>query len=94
MSDIQAQTDLFFVRQSMAAAAPPPRAAVGPLTWTRRNLFATPLDTALTILALAIVALIVPPLVRWAMVEQDSTKGDPKGSITISRRYLRDNFGY
>lgn len=34
------------------------------------------------------------PLVRWAMVEQDNTTRDPKESIAISRRFLRDTFGY
>lgn len=31
---------------------------------------------------------------RWVMIEQDSTKLDPMDSATISRRYLRDTFGY
>ena len=34
------------------------------------------------------------PSVRWAMVEQDTTIRDPKESVAISRRFLRDTFGY
>lgn len=34
------------------------------------------------------------PRVRWVMIEQDSTEIDPKDSATISRKYLRDTFGY
>lgn len=34
------------------------------------------------------------PGVRWVMVEQDTTKIDPRESIAISRRYLRETFGY
>jgi len=34
------------------------------------------------------------PGVRWVMVEQDTTRNDPRESIAISRRYLRDTFGY
>ena len=34
------------------------------------------------------------PRVEWVMVEQDSTRRDPRESIAISRRYLRDTFGY
>ena len=34
------------------------------------------------------------PGVRWVMVEQDTTKNDPRESIAISRRYLRETFGY
>lgn len=34
------------------------------------------------------------PFARWAMVEQDSTGGDPAEQIALSRRFLKDNFGY
>jgi sugar phosphate isomerase/epimerase len=34
------------------------------------------------------------PHVKWVMVEQDTTKIDPRESIAISRKYLRDKFGY
>jgi sugar phosphate isomerase/epimerase len=32
--------------------------------------------------------------VRWAMIEQDSSKLDPCESVTISRRYLKEKFNY
>jgi len=32
--------------------------------------------------------------VRWVVTEQDSSKLDPRESIAISRRYLKDAFGY
>jgi sugar phosphate isomerase/epimerase len=32
--------------------------------------------------------------VRWAVIEQDTSKLNPHESVTISRRYLRDTFGY
>ncbi|MBV9848146.1 MAG: TIM barrel protein [Armatimonadetes bacterium] len=31
---------------------------------------------------------------RWVMIEQDSTAIDPVDSVAISRRYLKDTFGY
>ena len=34
------------------------------------------------------------PSVRWAMVEQDTTTRAPKESITISRQFLQETFGY
>ena len=34
------------------------------------------------------------PRIRWVMVEQDKTTRDPLESLTISRRYLRETFGY
>ena len=34
------------------------------------------------------------PRIRWVMVEQDKTTLDPLESLAVSRRYLRDTFGY
>lgn len=34
------------------------------------------------------------PRIRWIMVEQDKTTLDPLESLAVSRRYLRDTFGY
>jgi general L-amino acid transport system permease protein len=68
MSDIQADTDVYFVRREIAAPLPPPPAASGPLGWLRKNLFATPGDAVLTVLALALVAYALPRLIDWAFV--------------------------
>jgi general L-amino acid transport system permease protein len=68
MSDIQAQTDLIFVRQKLAEAEPPPRSTTGPIAWIRTNLFATTGDALLTFLGLAIILFMVPPLVDWAFL--------------------------
>ncbi len=69
MSDIQAQTDLTFVRQQIAEAEPPPRSFVGPVAWLRDNLFASVGDTILTVLAAIIIFLAVPPLLDWAFLD-------------------------
>lgn len=66
MSDIQAQSDLTFVRQEMAQAEPPPRSTVGPVAWLRQNLFASVGDTVLTIFGVLLILLAVPPLLNWA----------------------------
>jgi general L-amino acid transport system permease protein len=69
VSDIQAETSLVFVRREMTEAEPPPRTVVGPVAWLRRNLFASVGDTILTIIGLTIVALALPPLIRWAFID-------------------------
>src|SRR5688572_11396838 len=69
MSDIQAQTDLTFVRQEIAASEPPPRSMVGPIGWMRRNLFASVGDTLLTIVGLLLVLYFLPPLLSWAFFD-------------------------
>lgn len=32
--------------------------------------------------------------VRWVMIEQDSTAIDPRESVAVSRRFLKERFGY
>lgn len=54
-----------------SAPEPPPKTSHGPLGWMRRNLFATPVDTVLTLLALAFLTWILPPIVDWALVSAD-----------------------
>jgi general L-amino acid transport system permease protein len=50
---------------------PPPASTVGVIGWMRQNLFATPLDIALTVLALYLVYLLVPPVIQWAFIDAD-----------------------
>ncbi|RVL79352.1 amino acid ABC transporter permease, partial [Sinorhizobium meliloti] len=45
-----------FVRASMIEASPAPSLESGAVSWLRKNLFATPKDTALTIISLPILA--------------------------------------
>jgi general L-amino acid transport system permease protein len=68
MSDIQAQTDLFFVRRDLAPTLPPPRRMSGPLAWLRTNLFASLGDSILSLIGIAVALLIAVPLLNWAIV--------------------------
>ncbi len=49
----------------------PPVATVGVLGWLRRNLFSSPLNAALTLLALYLLYLIIPPVIEWAFLKAD-----------------------
>ena len=53
--------------------APPVAERPGPIGWMRRNLFATPFDTVLTLLVIAILAMIIPPLFKWAVLNASWT---------------------
>jgi general L-amino acid transport system permease protein len=53
--------------------APPVIERHGPIGWMRRNLFATPMDTALTALIALFLVWVVPPLLRWAVLDADFT---------------------
>ena len=48
---------------------PPPPGAVGALGWLRRNLFSSPANIALTLLALYLLYILIPPALRWAFLD-------------------------
>jgi general L-amino acid transport system permease protein len=48
---------------------PPPSSTVGTLGWLRRNLFSSPSNIALTLLALYLLYSFIPPVSRWAFFD-------------------------
>ena len=68
MSDMQAQDDVYFVRQHIVQPAPPPTPVRGPIAWMRANLFGSLSDSILTIVGLAFALLVIIPLVQWALI--------------------------
>jgi general L-amino acid transport system permease protein len=46
---------------------PPPASTVGLIGWLRRNLFSSPLNAALTLLALYLLWIAIPPLLNWTL---------------------------
>ncbi|WP_419786171.1 amino acid ABC transporter permease [Pseudodesulfovibrio sp.] len=49
-------------------SSPPPMASTGVIHWLRENLFSGWFNSLLTLLALALIIKVVPPLVSWALV--------------------------
>jgi len=47
----------------------PPATQVGVLGWLRTNLFSNALNTVLTVLALLLLARVIPPLLHWLIVD-------------------------
>lgn len=58
-------TDIGFVRSTMTEVRPAPRSTTGVGAWLRKNLFATPSDTVLTILGAIFLLWVVPPLYNF-----------------------------
>jgi len=48
---------------------PPPITAAGPIGWLRANLFSSPLNVLLTLLSVALLIFILPPLIQWAFLD-------------------------
>ena len=58
-----------YVRTERHPDLPPPVDETGVLGWLRTNLFSSVLNTMLTVLGLGLLYLIVPPFVRWAIID-------------------------
>lgn len=65
-----------FVRTEEVATLPPPMKTSGLVFWARTNLFATPLDSAMSLIAIAILVWFVPPLFSWLFVTAQWTGTD------------------
>src|SRR5271166_2798547 len=50
-------------------AEPPPPAAAGLIGWLRANLFSSVFNSILTLLAAAFLAVTIPPVFRWALLD-------------------------
>ncbi|MCC7273205.1 MAG: amino acid ABC transporter permease [Alphaproteobacteria bacterium] len=60
-----------------APAQRPPLDRVGALRWLRVNLFSGPLNTLLTLVTFGAIALVVPAVLRWAVVDAVWRSADP-----------------
>jgi general L-amino acid transport system permease protein len=58
-----------FVRSSPIAAMPPPRRMSGTVGWLKDNLFSSPLNIALTVGSMLLVVWVVPPLVKFLIID-------------------------
>jgi len=63
---------------------PPPASEVGVIGWLRRNLFSSPANTVLTLVALYLLYLIIPPLVDWAIISANWGPGTSRAACTKS----------
>lgn len=82
MSDTS--TDGAYVRDRFLPAEPPPRRISGPLLWMRTNLFGSPLDTVLTIIAVLLLAWVVPQ--AWEFLFGKAIWFDPDGKLGVACR--------
>ena len=78
---------------------PPPAMSVGVLGWLRSNLFSNWFNTLLTLVAIYLVWIIVPPLLQWAIFDADwhgSTRADctSDGACWVFIKERFDQFMY
>jgi general L-amino acid transport system permease protein len=70
------QHDVAFVRTDMLDQQAAPSSVKGIGHWLRANLFASPRDGLLTVLALLVIAWYVPPLLKWLFIDAQWTGTD------------------
>ncbi len=59
----------YFLRTAPAERLPPPMTRAGVLGWLRANLFSSSLNCVLTLLCLILIAWVVPPLIRFFIID-------------------------
>ncbi|MDR6819009.1 general L-amino acid transport system permease protein [Neorhizobium sp. 2083] len=72
-----------YVRHEMLPAQPAPIATGNIVGWIRVNLLATPKDIVLTILALAVLALAIPPALNWLFLQASWFGSDRSVCATV-----------
>ncbi|MCI5148958.1 MAG: amino acid ABC transporter permease [Candidatus Electrothrix sp. MAN1_4] len=80
---------------------PPPLTSVGVVGWLRQNLFSTPLNSLLTLGALYLLYLTLPPMINWALLDadwsgtsRDACSGDGACWVFIQLRFLYFMVGF
>ncbi|MBX9451319.1 amino acid ABC transporter permease [Neoaquamicrobium sediminum] len=79
------QEDLSFVRTELEPERPAPARERGIARWLRINLFATPLDSVLTVLGVLLIVYFVPPMIRWAFIDAVWSGPDRSVCATVAQ---------
>ena len=77
--------DLSWVRTEMTLAQAAPRDQVGPSAWVRKNLFATPVDSVLTVIAALAVAWFLPKILFWLFFSAVWSGADRTACLTTEQ---------
>ncbi|MBQ1556937.1 MAG: amino acid ABC transporter permease, partial [Pseudomonas sp.] len=80
---------------------PPPRQSVGAVGWLKANLFSNWFNSLLTLFALYLIWLVVPPLLQWTIIDANwvgSTRADctKEGAcwVFIQQRFGQFMYGF
>ena len=62
-------SELVFVRREEEPVLAPPPGETGVVGWLRHNLFSSVANTILTLVAIALLVWVLPPIIRWAFID-------------------------
>ena len=96
--------DIAFVAKQEIPASEPPARTTGLYHWAKENLFSSPLNIGLSVISIAFIAWVLPPMIQWAFVDAvwsaDSLKHcreiNPDGACwaMINERWMQYTFGF
>ena len=66
---VQSLAPSAYVQARTADPLPPPSLVSGPIAWVRNNLFSSPLNTILTLAVLYLLYVVVPPVLRFFVLD-------------------------
>jgi general L-amino acid transport system permease protein len=76
-----AATTSAYLRRTPAERLPPPEHRAGMLTWLRTNLFSSPANAALTVICVLLLAWVVPPLLRFLLIDATWSGADREACL-------------
>ncbi|MEL6768048.1 MAG: amino acid ABC transporter permease [Pseudomonadota bacterium] len=62
-------SNVAYVASGPIAASPPPANSTGPVGWLKENLFRGPVNSAVTVILLAIILYLIPGIIQWAFID-------------------------
>jgi general L-amino acid transport system permease protein len=91
-----------YLRKAPVEALPAPAATTGVVGWMRASLFSSPLNTVLTLLTVALVIWIVPPIIEFLFTHAVWSGNDREACLPTADRpevgacwaFVRDRFAY
>ncbi len=94
--------DIAFVQSATQEPLPPPMSHSGAVGWLRENLISGPMNIALTILSILLIAWIAPPVIKFLFVDAVWSGTDRDACIVTAERphvgacwaFVRDRFSY
>jgi general L-amino acid transport system permease protein len=94
--------DIAFVQSATQEPLPPPLSQRGAIGWLRENLISGPMNIALTVLSILLIAWIFPPLIKFLFIDAVWTGTDREAcTITAARpevgacwAFVADRFSY
>jgi general L-amino acid transport system permease protein len=77
---------LAYLASAPSPALPPPAATSGPIGWLRAKLFSSIFNSVLTILCIVLIAWVVPPLLKFLLLDAVWTGTDREACLATAER--------